>query len=219
MSTDHKNGWDAAYRESSSAQLWNESPMPIIDDIVRRAQGGGLRLCVDLGCGDGRNLAALQKGGLEVSGLDLSPTALARADELLRERGRPAALVVGDIAALPFADGTIDVVTALDVAGQVPNLRPALAEARRVLRSDGLLAMNLFTPEDDTYGEGDEVAPDTFVYRDTLFRYYRDDEVEPLFGSEWKIDVERATWMDPPHGPFRPRAHRHVNHVVYATPA
>jgi SAM-dependent methyltransferase len=212
-------GWDAAYEENDDLQLWSEEPMPIVPDVVKLAHDRNLRLGVDLGCGDGRNLLALRKGGLELAGVDISARALQRADRLLREHGDGAILLFADACSLPFPDATLDLVTALDVAGQVPDPRPLFEEARRVLRPGGLLVVNLFTPEDETCGEGEEVAPLTFRYRDTLFRYFEEAEIGDLFGEGWKLDIGTATWMDPPHGSFRPAPHRHVNHVVKATAA
>jgi SAM-dependent methyltransferase len=219
MSTDATltDGWDAAYRDNPEASLWSEEPMPIVAEIASRARARGLRVGVDLGCGDGRNLAALRARGLELAGLDISPTALVRADGLLRANGDAALLIGGEVTALPFAAGTLDLLTALDVAGQVPDPAPLIAEARRVLRPGGLFVVNLFTPEDDTYGEGEEIGPRTFLYRETLFRYFERAEIAPLFGEGWGLEIEEASWVDPPHGSFRPRRHRHVNHVVYAT--
>ncbi|HEU0250428.1 MAG TPA: class I SAM-dependent methyltransferase [Solirubrobacteraceae bacterium] len=209
-----EHGWDRAYVENAEAPLWSQEPMPILEDVLDRARG----CCLDLGCGDGRNLVALQQGGLDVVGLDISMTALRRADRLLRARGRAAPLILGDILSLPFADHTIDTVTALDVLGQVSDLAPVLAEVRRVLKEDGLLAANLFDLSDSTFGEGSPVSGNTFLYKDTLFRYFSRREVHDLFAG-WQTEVTRASWTDPPHGDFRPRKHMHVNHIVFARPS
>lgn len=205
-------GWDKAYLENGSAQLWSEKPMPIVEDIFVRGRG----CCLDIGCGDGRHLLALQRGGLNVVGLDISPTALQRADRLMRDQGRAVPLVLGDMLALPFADATLDVVSALDVLGQVADPDPAISEARRVLRPGGLLVVNLFDTSDGTFGEGAQIAPSVFLYKETLFRYFSRSEAEGLFAIGWKVDIKQATWIDPPHGSFRPKAHTHVNHVVFA---
>lgn len=211
------DGWDTAYRDNPTVQLWSEEPMPILETIVSRARARNLQVGVDLGCGEGRNLLALRRAGLEVSGLDISPTALSRADQLLRDSGDAAPLIVGDVTQLPFADATLDIVTALDVAGQIPDPRPMLAEANRVLRAGGLLVVNLFALEDDTYGVGEEVASHTYLYHDTLFRYFEETEIEEMFGGGWELDVEKVAWTDPPHGSFRPSEHRHVSYVIYGT--
>ncbi len=93
---------------------------------------------LDLGCGGGmfvHDLAASRPQAL-VLGLDLSATALMYA----QERSGGERLLQGDGGALPLADQSIGLVTALDSFDQVSlDLDQALAEARRVLRPGGVL--------------------------------------------------------------------------------
>jgi SAM-dependent methyltransferase len=65
--------------------------------------------------------------------VDLSATAVAR----LRELGGLAA--AGDITALPFADGSFDLVAAFDVIEHVADDRRVFAELARVLKPGGVL--------------------------------------------------------------------------------
>lgn len=88
---------------------------------------GQLGCLLDLGCGGGWRL--LTTVG-PVAGLDISQTSL-----------RQAALVYGGavrayLEALPFADGTFDLVVSLDVLGHVPACQKdaVLGEIRRVLK-------------------------------------------------------------------------------------
>jgi SAM-dependent methyltransferase len=211
-------GWELAYQENDNGELWSAEAMPIVPEIAERARDLGLRSGVDLGCGDGRNLLALRKAGFELAGLDISATALARADGLLRGHDERATLIVGDISELPLASSSADMITALDVAGQVPDPAPMLCEARRVLHEGGLLVANFFALEDETYGAGTEVAPHTFNYKGTLFRYFEEDALREFFGRDWEIELEVRSWVDGPHGGFRPNPHRHVNYVAWARP-
>jgi SAM-dependent methyltransferase len=213
-----KGGWELTYRANEGGELWGEEPMPIIAEIATRARTLGVRNGLDLGCGDGRNLLALRQEGLDLAGLDVSPTALGRADRLLRAHGQRATLIVGDVSALPVASGSVDMITALDVAGQVPDPAPMLHGARRALHEGGLFVANFFAYEDETYGAGEEIAPHTFRYKDTLFRYFAEDEVRELFGHAWEVELEVRSWLDGPHGNFRPDPHRHVNYVAWARP-
>ena len=88
---------------------------------------------LDLGTGDGQTLAALVTGGGLVVGLDRSPDAL--------RTSRHSPLAAGAADALPFGDGIFAVVLAADVFHHLDEamLERTLAEARRVLRPDGLL--------------------------------------------------------------------------------
>ncbi|HYG87498.1 MAG TPA: class I SAM-dependent methyltransferase [Azospirillum sp.] len=91
----------------------------------------------DVGCGDGAMLRHLTREGATAVGLEPSPEQLARA--------RAAAPVGGETykegrgEALPFADGALDAVLYFNSFHHLPldAMRPALAEAARVLRPGG----------------------------------------------------------------------------------
>jgi SAM-dependent methyltransferase len=94
---------------------------------------------LDLGCGPGGNLRLSDAFAAALTvGVDLSPIALA-----IARRKKPEAQLVGaDLNnALPFADGTFDVVTVFNVLYHdwIESEAKVLAEVRRVLRPGGVL--------------------------------------------------------------------------------
>ncbi|GAB7093557.1 class I SAM-dependent methyltransferase [Halolamina litorea] len=104
---------------------------------------------LDLGCGAGEGpLATLPTEG--AVGLDFSTAQL----RLARER-TDAALVAGDMTALPFDDGRFDAVTAFYSVIHLPEdeHRDCYAEVARVLRPGGEF---LFSIGDDWAGENDD---------------------------------------------------------------
>jgi ubiquinone/menaquinone biosynthesis C-methylase UbiE len=112
----------------------------------------------------------------------------------------------------------VDVVTCFDVFGQIPDPAAALRAFQRVLRPGGLLAVNAFTPEDSQYGLGEEVSPDTFNYKGTLFRYFPEEMLRDALADWTILTFTEERWTDPPHGAFRPYEHEHSNWLVLATP-
>jgi len=89
---------------------------------------------VEIGCGDGLNLALLRESGCtRVLGTDIS-TAL-----LMHVRGSP--VFVGDIYRLSLPDGALDAVLIDSVLHHLVPLGPALAELQRVLRPGGRLCV------------------------------------------------------------------------------
>jgi len=95
---------------------------------------------LDAGCGTGGLIKALQGVGAPwtIKGLDYSPVACSYA----RER-TSVPIEEGSIEALPFGDGQFDAVLTADVICQIDDASVALAEFRRVLKSGGILVINV----------------------------------------------------------------------------
>jgi ubiquinone/menaquinone biosynthesis C-methylase UbiE len=96
----------------------------------------------EIGCGPGpvaRSLAAIPGVG-EVVGVDPSPIFLAKARELARDVPN-LTFVEGDGRAVPLDDGTFDVVVFHTTLCHIPEPERALAEAYRLLRPGGRLAV------------------------------------------------------------------------------
>ena len=94
---------------------------------------------LDLGCGGGHvSFAAAAEAG-EVVAFDLSAEMLAAVARVAAARGLTNIRTQrGSVEALPFADGAFDIVLSRFSAHHWPDLAAALAEARRVLRPDGI---------------------------------------------------------------------------------
>jgi ubiquinone/menaquinone biosynthesis C-methylase UbiE len=97
---------------------------------------------LDVGCGTGvlsRALAGRASGG-SVLGIDAAPALLARARELSRD-APGLRFVEGDARALPLEDASADAVFLDSTLSHVPGPERAVAEAFRVLRPGGVLAV------------------------------------------------------------------------------
>jgi SAM-dependent methyltransferase len=97
---------------------------------------------LEIGCGTGpvTRLLARRPGVAEAVGVDPSPVFIARAGELAAEQGN-VSFEEGDGRALRFADGDFDVVVCHTVLCHVGEPERVLAEAFRVLRPGGTLAV------------------------------------------------------------------------------
>ena len=95
---------------------------------------------LDAGCGSGRYIVhTLQRGAVRVSGVDLSPEMLERADSELSiyRAGAEIELMQGSLTALPVSDASADLTICGLVVGHLENLEQPLAELHRVTRPGG----------------------------------------------------------------------------------
>jgi ubiquinone/menaquinone biosynthesis C-methylase UbiE len=119
---------------SKRFSIWARRTGPQPQDVaLEEVLAAAPRRVLDAGCGRGDFAERLADAGLEVVALDQSE----RMVELTRARGIEAS--VGDIAALPFADDSLEVAVANHVLYHLPEVDRGLAELARVLRPDGRL--------------------------------------------------------------------------------
>jgi ubiquinone/menaquinone biosynthesis C-methylase UbiE len=212
-----QDGWEEAYLQHNDISLWQENAIPFLPEVINLIHQREYKTLIDLGCGDGRNLVPLANAGLICTGVDLSKTALACSHKRLQKFGAHAFLMEGDVTNLNFADQSVEVVTCFDVFGQLPEPEKVIAEIRRILIPGGLFAMNAFTPNDSEFGLGDKIGERVFCYKNTLFRFFEKSELIDLF-NEWEVlQIKKESWIDPPHGEFRPYEHKHENWILLAS--
>jgi SAM-dependent methyltransferase len=95
---------------------------------------------LDLGCGAGRFVAALQHAGADPVGVEVAEAALDRARE--NAPGADLRLVAED-GSLPLEHGSVDLVWCSEVLEHVADTSHLLLEARRVLRPGGRLLVTV----------------------------------------------------------------------------
>jgi SAM-dependent methyltransferase len=160
--------WDEIFQRSPGqlGEMPAEAAILLWDAVRRR---GGKRV-LDLGCGAGRNLVYLAREGFDVSGTDISDTAIALSRENLARAGLTADVRLADMAAQPYEDGTFDGVLSASVLHHNTRARmeAGLAEIGRVLRSGGVGAITINSTNDRKRGHGKEIEPDTYLVTEGL---------------------------------------------------
>lgn len=96
---------------------------------------------LDVGCGTGFHLPRFAARGARVVGVEPHLPLVRRAAARVADAGAPGRVVAAGAAALPLADASVDVVHARWAYFFGPGCEPGLAEAARVLRPGGLVAV------------------------------------------------------------------------------
>ena len=130
---------------SNQARTYDETraASPSVLGPLREALAGapGPRLA-DIGGGTGNYARALRDEGWEPVVIDREPAMLAQA----AAKGLEA--IAGDAQRLPLADASVDAAMLVSMLHHVEDPAAAVAEAQRVLRPGGRLALMVFTRED-----------------------------------------------------------------------
>lgn len=124
--------------------------MARLDDVLldagRLADG---QKVLDVGCGFGGTIQRINAAytGMELTGLNIDPRQLAVAAVQTTPAPRnTVAWVEGDACELPFEDGTFDRVLAVECVFHFADREKFFAEAQRVLKPGGYLALSDFKP-------------------------------------------------------------------------
>jgi len=141
--------WDSAYR-GGKRPGWDAGL--VAPDLKQAVEQGVLKPCrvVDLGCGLGTNCIYLAQHGFDVTGLDISPTALSMAETKAKQAGVRVRWVLADVLALPdlepfdlvFDRGCYHNVRYADPEGFVASLRRLCRPGTRCL----ILSLNRDSP-------------------------------------------------------------------------
>jgi ubiquinone/menaquinone biosynthesis C-methylase UbiE len=115
--------------------------------LVRRAGVEAGDEVLDVACGTGNATIPAAATGAKVTGLDLSTEMLTAAATRAVEAGHDIAWQEGDAEALPFSDGSFDVVLSSFGAMFAPRHAVVAGELARVLRPGGRLAMSNWAPD------------------------------------------------------------------------
>ena len=180
-------GWDASYTADTAAPWDIGRPQPT---FVRLADEGRLsgRL-LDAGCGTGENGLLAASRGADVTGIDLAPTAIARARAKASERGLAARFDVADALDLGRLRLTADTVIdsgVFHVFSDDDRVR-YVASLATVLRPGGACYLMCFSDrQPGTWGP----------------RRVRADELRAAFSDGWAVEsITAATFeVNPVHG-------------------
>jgi SAM-dependent methyltransferase len=133
----YRHEYDAMYHLENS-YWWYIARRSLALEILDHEVGGrdSIRI-LDVGCGTGANAVAFA-GLSPTTGIDASMEAL----QFCQTRGMTT-VALSPVEELPFACGTFDVVTALDVLEHTDDDLRSLREIRRVTKREGLLLITV----------------------------------------------------------------------------
>lgn len=133
-----RRGYDDLAETYAAERSADEREIEFLDDLLDRLDPDARLL--DAGCGQGDPILARAAERTAAVGLDFSRAQL----QLAADNAPTAALLQGDLTALPFGDDSFDAITAYHSLIHVPldDHRPTIDEFARVLRPGGFLLVS-----------------------------------------------------------------------------
>jgi len=179
--------WEDAFQEKK--MMWGDEPTTIALEAAEAFRQLGFGKILIPGFGYGRNARPFYEKGFEVTGIEISSTAIHLARDLL---GREIRVFHGSVDDMPFDQEVYDgifchaLIHLLD-AGQRKKL---ILDCYRQLRHGGMMVFTAITKDASTYGVGEKVSADRYKTKDGVTLYFYDqDSIKEEFGGSGLIEA------------------------------
>lgn len=183
--SEHIKAWNNEYKSSIWRGYYSLKPL---DSCCKRGR------LLDAGCGSGKFAIPLRMRGFEVIAVDVSPIALNISKNSSKNRELDIEHLAVNVCQLPFSDASFDVIWCYGVLQHLLQKERELAvsEFERLLRSGGLLFIEVFGNDDMRYG-GSEIESATFRRKNgIIYHYFDKNELDSLLkGFSTHIDESR----------------------------
>lgn len=156
--------WQQNWATESGRAHWLEPEADVIATANELPKQPNLPV-LDLGCGVGRHALYLASEGFDVSACDASPQGVAVTAEEASKRGLTVDVSETRMTDLPYETGQFAYVLSWNVIyhGDPTVVRQAVSEIHRVLRPGGLYQGTMISKRNESYKQGREIAPNTFI--------------------------------------------------------
>jgi ubiquinone/menaquinone biosynthesis C-methylase UbiE len=201
--------WGGGDYDSFVDDIWSAGA-----EVTRRADVRPGDRVLDIACGTGNAAIQAAQAGGTVVGLDLTPELFDAARRRASLSGVEVEFVEGDAEAIPYDDGSFDVVLSTFGVMFAPRHAVAAAEIVRVLRPGGRLGLANWDPE-GTAGElframGPHLPPPPPVAEPPLL-WGTEAHVLELFADSMELEFDRAYIQRPSDLDVKTAVDRFVN--------
>jgi ubiquinone/menaquinone biosynthesis C-methylase UbiE len=180
--------WELAWKEGRWQEL--SPPLPAVVEFADHLKNHQASRVLDLGCGAGRHTIVLAKEGFQVTGLDVSETALNDLQGRLDKADiTNVTLVRHEMIELPFVDEYFDGVVCTNVLhhGTINDIRKTVTELYRIMKTGSHSLIVTLSKNDFRYGAGDKLEPDTYRFTEgdekgITHHFFLENQLRSAFG-------------------------------------
>ncbi len=181
--------WEKAFQEKRL--MWGEEPAKSATEAAGYFKENGFRKILIPGFGYGRNAKPFIDAGMNVTGIEISGTAIEYGKGIF---GSGARIIHGSVADMPFDTETYDgiyshaLIHLLDASER----RKFIADCSGQLKEAGSMVFTSITKNAGSFGIGQQVGPDRFRTKDGVdLLFYDESSIRQEFGSSGLIEAVR----------------------------
>ena len=165
--------WEEAFKNKHI--MWGEQPTTSALEACEQFKSLGFRTILIPGFGYGRNARPFLESGIEVTGIEISMTAIQLAYQLLGDKIK---IYHGSVRDMPFDQNIYDGIFchALIHLLSSDDRKQLLANCHTQLKSGGLMVFTAITKHASTYGVGENLGKDLFKTKDGVELFFYDEE-------------------------------------------
>ncbi len=180
--------WESAFK--SNDIMWGESPTDNAKNVLGLLQKNKIKSVLIPGFGYGRNARVFYDNGFNVTGIEISKTAIDRARKYF---GSDVTIHYGSVTDMPFDKARYEsiycysLIHLLDKADRMKLIEDCYLQ----LVPNGIMVFVALSANDKRFGVGDEVGKNTFHSTHGLNLYFYDEaSVKEEFGDYNIIDLK-----------------------------
>jgi SAM-dependent methyltransferase len=191
---DHEARWNARYRDAGDDYLFGIEPNHFLARRAHLFQEGHTALSV--ADGEGRNSVWLAEQGLNVTAVEISPVAVAKARKLAAGRSVAVNFIVADLLA-PYwppaaLESAFDWVVGIFIQFANPGERlRQFAAMQRATRAGGRILLHGYTPRQLEYKTGGPAAAENLYTPEMLRAAFPDWSIEQM--AEYDDDIAEGS--------------------------
>lgn len=188
---DHEAFWSTRYRDAGDDYLFGTAPARFLAHRAPLFEAG--RTALSVADGEGRNSVWLAEQGLDVTAVEISPVAIAKARKLAAGKGVRVRFELGDLLAPGWPPPSLaphyDWVVGVFIQFAGPDERPRLFQAMKDLTAPGGRILLLgYTPKQLEYRTGGPSALENLYTPELLKSAFAGWRIEELVEYEDEID-------------------------------
>ena len=204
------NFWEERFREEG--RIWGDTPSRTAEYAIDLFRKAGVHDVLVPGSGYGRNAEAFARTGFEVTGIELSETAVA----LAKQTSPDIRYHQGSVLDMPFDDSVYDGIYCFNVLHLFRKHERAafLQRCREQLGEGGVIFFAVFSNKEPSLGTGRQIEENTFESKPGReVHYYSEDDLRSEFSD---LEILETGMMEDPEEHGDEGRHTHLLRYIYA---